>query len=456
MAFLDENYLITNEAGKRIFKRIASLPVYDAHNHANVAEIAANKPYRDLWQLLAATDHYVWEVMRKCGVAEEYITGTRTPREKFGELARIMPLAVGNPVYEWIHLDLRRCFGIEDLLCEANAEKIWQAGLTELAKPENLPLALLTGKLNIGIMCSTDDPVDMLTEHDQVNAAAGRILVRPTWRPDKAMNIQAPAWNAYIDKLEERFGKPVRTYDDMISVLRLSHQYFAEHGCRASDHGVTVPPAMAAQPALAAQLFRRARDGETLTAEEVAAYQGSFLLDVAGMDADADWVFQYHAGAVRDVRYSLYEALGPDVGGDVCNAAQDFLPGLVQMLNLYDNRLKVVLYTLDPVQMPTLATLARAFGANVRLGSAWWLYDTPVGMRRQLEYIGSVDLLYTIAGMVSDSRKLTSYGSRFEMFRRVLADVLGDLAERGQAPEELLTDIAVRICSNGPQEFFNL
>ncbi|MBR2641498.1 MAG: glucuronate isomerase, partial [Lentisphaeria bacterium] len=144
MAFLDENYLITNEAGKRIFKRIASLPVYDAHNHANVAEIAANKPYRDLWQLLAATDHYVWEVMRKCGVAEEYITGTRTPREKFGELARIMPLAVGNPVYEWIHLDLRRCFGIEDLLCEANAEKIWQAGLTELAKPENLPLALLT------------------------------------------------------------------------------------------------------------------------------------------------------------------------------------------------------------------------------------------------------------------------------------------------------------------------
>ena len=456
MAFLDENYLITNEAGKRIFSRIASMPVYDAHNHANVAEIAANKPYRDLWQLLAATDHYVWEIMRKCGVAEEYITGSRTPREKFDELARIMPLAVGNPVYEWIHLDLRRCFGIEDLLCEANAEKIWQAGLTELAKPENLPIALLTGKLNIGVMCSTDDPVDLLEDHEKVNAAAGRILVRPTWRPDKAMNIQAAGWNEYIDKLEARFGRPVRTYDDLIQVLRLSHQYFAEHGCRASDHGVTVPPASAAQPALAAQLFRRARDGETLSAEEVSAYQGSFLLDVAGMDADADWVFQYHAGAVRDVRYSLFESLGPDVGGDVCNAAQDFLPGLVQMLNLYDGRLKTVLYTLDPVQMPTLATLARAFGASVRLGSAWWLYDTPVGMRRQLEYIGSVDLLYTFAGMVSDSRKLTSYGSRFEMFRRVLADVLGDLAERGQAPEELLTDIAVRICGDGPKEFFNL
>ncbi len=456
MAFLDENYLITNEAGKRIFSRIAALPVYDAHNHANVAEIAANKPYRDLWQLLAATDHYVWEIMRKCGVDEEYITGSRTPREKFGELARIMPLAVGNPVYEWLHLDLRRCFGIEDLLCAANAEKIWQAGLTELAKPENLPIALLTGKLNIGVMCSTDDPVDPLEDHDKVNAAAGRILVRPTWRPDKAMNIQAAGWNEYIDKLEARFGRPVRTYDDMIQVLRLSHQYFAEHGCRASDHGVTVPPASAAQPALAAQLFRRARDGETLSAEEVSAYQGSFLLDVAGMDADADWVFQYHAGAVRDVRHSLFESLGPDVGGDVCNAAQDFLPGLVQMLNLYDGRLKTVLYTLDPVQMPTLATLARAFGANVRLGSAWWLYDTPIGMRRQLEYIGSVDLLYTFAGMVSDSRKLTSYGSRFEMFRRVLADVLGDLAECGQAPEELLTDIAVRICQDGPKEFFNL
>ncbi len=456
MAFLDDSYLITNEAGRRIFKKVAGLPVYDAHNHANMAEIAANEPYRDLWQLLAATDHYVWEIMRKCGVSEEFITGPRTPREKFGEMARIMPLAVGNPVYEWLHLDLRRCFGITDLLCSENAEKIWKAGLAELARPENRPQALLTGKLNVAAMCSTDDPADLLKEHDAVNAAVGRRLVRPTWRPDKAMNIQAAGWNAYMDKLGARFGRTIRTYDDMKALLKESHDYFAAHGCVASDHGVTMPPAEIANPAKTAQLFRRARDGETLNCQEVAAYQGSFLLDVAAMDADADWVFQYHAGAVRDVRTSLFEKLGPDVGGDVCNAAQDFLPGLVRMLNIFDNRLKTVLYTLDPVQNATLATLARAFGTRVRLGSAWWLLDTPVGMRRQLEYIGSVDTYYTFAGMVSDSRKLTSYGSRFEMFRRVLADVLGAQAERGQAPEELLTDAAVRICSTGPKEFFGL
>ena len=456
MAFLDENYLITNETGKRIFRKIAKLPVYDAHNHANMQEIAADQPYRDLWQLLAATDHYVWEIMRKCGVKEEFITGDRTPKEKFLELARIMPLAVGNPVYEWLHLDLRRCFGIDDLLCEKNGEKIWNAGLAELAKPENLPQAMLTGKLNIGVMCSTDDPVDLLKEHDEVNSAVGRTLVRPTWRPDKAMNIHAPGWNAYIDRLGERFGHTVRTYEDLLELLRMSHDYFAEHGCRASDHGVTLPPPEIASSALTVQLFRRARDGETLSEQEISAFQGSFLLDVAAMDADADWVFQCHAGAVRDVRTSIFEKLGPDAGGDVCNAAQDFLPGLLRLLNLYDGRLKTVLYTLDPVQTPTLATVARAFGETVRLGSAWWLWDTPIGMRRQLEYIGSVDLLHTFAGMVSDSRKLTSYGSRFEMFRRTLADVLGDMAERGQAPEELLTDIAVRICGEGPKQFFNL
>ncbi|MBO5763455.1 MAG: glucuronate isomerase [Lentisphaeria bacterium] len=455
MAFLDDSYLISNEAGKRIFAAIRQLPVIDPHNHADIGEILANENYPDLWKLLGATDHYVWEVMRKCGVAEEFVTGDRSPREKFLALAKIMPRAVGNPVYEWLHLDLR-CLGITELMSEATGEIIWEKGLVELARPENRPLALLTGKLNVEVMCSTDDPADLLDRHDQVNALAGRTLVRPTWRPDKVMNIDAPGWTEYLEKLGARFQRKLTTYSDLVDVLRLSHDYFHEHGCRASDHGVSVPPSIAARREEAEQLFRRGKDGEKLEPAQVEAFRGRILWEAARLDAEKDWVFQYHAGAVRNVRDSLWESLGADVGGDVCNLAQDFLPGLVRLLNAFDNKLKIVLYTLDPAQQATLATLTRAFGDRVRLGSAWWLCDTPIGMKRQLEYIGSVDVLWCFAGMVSDSRKLTSYGSRFEMFRRVLADVLGNMAERGQAPEELLTDLAVHICSSGPREFFGI
>lgn len=456
MAFLDENYLIRSEVGKAIFAKIKDLPVVDAHNHANVAEIAANRNYADVWQLFAATDHYVWEVMRKCGVAEEFITGPRTAHEKFLKLAEVFPMIAGNPVYEWIHLDLRRCFGIDTILGPETGEAVWQAANAALALPENRPQQLLLNKLHVEVMCSTDDPVDRLEDHAKVNAACGRILVRPTWRPDKAMNIAAAGWNDYINRLEARFEIRIRTFDDLMNALRQSHDYFADHGCLASDHGVEVIPVSSGAIEEAEAIFRRARDGETLSPEAVTVYRSIFLREVAALDALKGWVFQLHAGAVRDVRDTLFDQLGPDVGGDISNHYQDFLPGLLTLLNHFDGNLKTVLYCLDPGHQATLATVSRAFGSTVRLGSAWWLCDTPVGMRRQLEYIGSVDCLSAFAGMVSDSRKLPSYGSRFEMFRRVLADVLGELADRGQAPVEVLEKIAVEMAYYGPKKFFGL
>ena len=454
MAFLDDSYLITSDAGRRIYDAIRDLPVIDMHNHADVAEIAADAPYRNLWQLLGATDHYVWELMRKCGVPEERITGTASEREKFDALAAAMPRMVGNPIYEWLHLDLRRCFGIEETLSAATAATIWNQGLEALADPGCRPQALLK-KLNIEVFCSTDDPADTLEHHDTVNQAFGRTVVRPTWRPDKAMNIDAPGWIEYIRKLGERWGLRIATCADLFEALRLSHGFFHDHGCRASDHGVEYPPCRAGRDE-AEQLFRRACDGETLTRREADAFRGRFLYETAKMDADADWVFQLHAGAVRNVRRNLMDNLGPDSGGDILSLHQDFLPGLLELLNHFDDRLKVVLYTLDPAQQPTLATVSRAFGSRVRLGAAWWFNDTPYGIRSQLEYIASVDLLDAFAGMVSDSRKITSYGSRFELFRRVLADVLGAFAERGQAPEELLTQTACRICVENPRAFFRI
>ncbi len=453
--FLGEKYLIRSEAGYAIFEAVRDLPIIDPHNHANVKEIAENQNYSDVWQLFAATDHYVWEILRKRGVPEEYLTGNKPAKEKWLKLASVFPEIVGNPVYEWIHLDLRRYLGIKELISPDTGERIWDEANEVLAKKENRPMGLLE-KIGVETMCSTDDPIDSLEYHDQIESTVGRKLLRPTWRPDKAMKIFAADWRDYMDKVADRFEIKLESAADLMEAMRKSHDYFADHGCVASDHGVEVPLAGNVPEAKADAIFKKAMKKESLTKEEIDDYMSWFLGEVAELNAQKDWVFQLHMGAVRDVRDSLFTSLGPDVGGDIADNHLDYRQALCTFLNRFDNRLKVVLYCLDPAHQHLLATISRAFGAKVNLGSAWWLLDTPVSMRRQLEFIGSVDVLSNFAGMVSDSRKLLSYGSRFEMFRRVLADVLGNMVEMGQAPYQPMENVARSICYRGPKEFFNL
>ncbi len=454
MAFLDENYLLSNPSGANIFQAVKDLPVVDAHNHANVKELAENLNYRDAWQLFAATDHYVWSVMRRCGVAEEYITGNRSPREKFLALAKIFPQLVGNPVYEWVHLDLRT-LGIPKLLNEANGPAIFDAVNAALARPEMKPLALLK-KLKVVAMCSTDDPCDTLEYHREVNAVWGATLVRPTWRPDAAMNIRQAAWRDYMERLGKRFGLKLAHLDDLFLALRHSHDFFAANNCVVSDHGVEIIPGATADIAAAGETFRKALDGKELSIAEVLNYQRAIMAFTAGLDVEKDWVFQLHFGATRNFRKTIFEQLGPDSGVDGGNFFQDQQPGMVDFLNAFDGKLKTVLYCFDPTHISTVASVARAFGSKVKIGAPWWQCDNPIGMKRQLEYFGSVDLLNNCAGMVSDSRKLLSYGSRHEMFRRVLSDVLGTMAELGQAPYELLEELAVRLSYEAPRKFFGI
>lgn len=455
MDFLGDSYLIGNGAGMEIFGEVGGLPVVDPHNHANVGELAANVNYSDPWRLFAATDHYVWEVLRKRSVGEEFIAGGAPPFEKWMRMAGVFPEIAGNPVYEWIHLDLRRYLGIAEVLGPETGRMIWDKASAVLAQESSRPLALLE-RIGVEVMCSTDDPVDVLDEHVCVNALAGRLLVRPTWRPDKAMNIHLPAWESYIASLGTRFNASIDSLPSLIQILRDSHDYFAERGCKASDHGVDKPYCGCAAESDAALVFDKAFSGKQISDTECGIFKSYILGEMAEMDAEKGWVFQLHIGAIRDVRASLHDSLGPDVGGDVSDHHIDILGPLRGFLNRFDDRLKVVLYCLEPGHQATLATLARAFGSKVALGSAWWLCDNPIGMRRQLEYIGSVDLFANFAGMVSDSRKLLSYGSRFEMFRRVLSDVLGGMVERGQMPLWVATKLAERMCYFGPKEFFGI
>jgi glucuronate isomerase len=453
--FLGSGYLLSSQAAQEIFSQIEALPIIDPHNHADVREIRQNDCYTDLWQVEASTDHYVWETLRKCGLPENLITGAASPKEKWIAAAGAFDRLIGNPTYEWIHLDLKRILGIDQRISADSAEAIWESTVKTLATDAMRPQALLK-RMKVEVMCSTDDPIDMLDDHRDLAEAGGYTRVRPTFRPDKAMNVHKPDWREYIDKLQARVGKTFESIGDLIEALRVTHDYFAENGCLASDHGVEVPYAYQVSEDAANAAFKSALSGNSLDKSEQIDFSSYVLNEVAEMDCEKGWVFQVHMGVVRDVRDSLFESLGYDTGGDVSNHTVPILEPLTPLLNRFDGRLKVVLYCIDPNHQQTLATLTRAFGSTVVLGSAWWLNDSPYGMKSQMEYIAGVDLLSCMAGMVSDSRKLMSYASRHEMFRRCLADVLGKFVSEGRAPMDVAVEQAKQISYYRVKEFWGL
>ncbi len=456
MAFLDDHYLLDGATSESLYAAIKDLPIIDAHNHCDVKALAEDRKFTDIWEAEAATDHYVWECFRKCGVPEEFLTGKeKSNYEKWMAVAAAFPGIAGNPTYEWIHLDLKRRFGIDEVINATTAQMIWDRTKEMLATPEMSPQSLILD-MNVEAMCSTDDPKDKLEYHIALEKSrlAGR--VHPTFRPDKAVNIAKPGWQGYVIGLGERWGMNVDFVEDLLVALKKSHDYFAEHGCRASDHGTNVPWAYQVSDKKAGEIYMKGRDGEPLTQEDVIAFHSYMMNELAEMDAEKGWVFQMHIGAVRDVRDSLYMNIGPDSGGDLGDHETSYIEPLLPLLNRFDNRLKFVLYNMHPNHNATLAQLTRAFGSTVSLGLAWWLNDSFIGMQRQLEYVGSVDVLSNMSGMVSDSRKIMSYSSRHEMFRRTLSRTIGAMVDRGQMPYDVAEQLAVNLAYNRPKALFGL
>ena len=456
MAFLDDRYLLSGAESEALYERVRELPIIDAHNHCDVRALAEDRHFTDIWDAEASTDHYVWEVLRKSGVPEELLTGAEaTNEEKWMAMAAAFEQVAGNPTYEWIHLDLKRVLGIDELITADTAADIWRRTRERLAQPDMSQQSLIE-HFNVEAMCSTDDPVDSLEYHRRLQSSrlAGR--VHPTFRPDRAMNVFKPDWADYVASLGQRWNMTLTHVRDLVRALQLSHDFFAENGCVASDHGVEVPYGYQVSESDADAVFRKALNRETLQSGERIQFMSYMLNELAEMDAQKNWVFQLHIGAVRDVRSSLYDRLGADVGGDISNHLTDYVTPLLPLLNRFDGRCRFVLYNMNPCHNATLAQLTRAFGGDVSLGLAWWLNDSYYGMRTQLEYASTVDTFANMAGMVSDSRKILSYGSRHEMFRRTLCSVLGAEVARGQMPMAAAERLAVRLSYERPKALFGL
>jgi len=452
MAFLDDDYLLGTDAARRLYDAIRDLPILDPHSHVDVEAVAENEGYSDVWEVEGATDHYVWTAMRKRGVPEARITGDASNREKWDALAAVFPEFAGSPTYEWIHLDLKRRFGIEKAISADTADEIWTETRSRLRTDAMRPRELLR-EMNVEVVSSTDDPASDLEHHERIAAEVDDFAVRPTWRPDGVMGIGEPEWRGHVEELGRATDTPVDDLDGFLAALSASHEYFDDHGCGASDHGLREVVTRPVDDRRAGDVYRRARRGEALSSDDIDDFQAYVLDRIGELNREAGWVTQLHVGAVRDYRESLYERLGPDSGGDVSTGEIEYAENLRYFLNRFDGELETVLYTVDPTDYPSVTTIARAF-PNVSVGAAWWFNDSPYGMREQLEYVGTVDLLSNHAGMVSDSRKLLSFDSRFEMFRRSLADTVGRMVERGQVPENVAEELVCQVAHDRPAELW--
>jgi glucuronate isomerase len=444
MGFLDDDYLLEKTTAKELFAIVKDLPVIDLHSHVDIKEILRNKPAKDIWEAEGATDHYVWELMRRRGVDEEKITGKATNREKWTALAEVFPSFGGNPTYEWIHLDLRRRFGIQELISKQTADDIWDKTAALLEDDSMTPQNLLK-YMRVELMCTTDDPTSSLQYHKQAKKELERPVILPTLRPDKAIDVENKSWKDFLEELGRKTGEDTSNLKGLLSALEKRHKYFHEHGCISSDHGMENPYSYPVSEKIAADIHNRAFQGEKLKKKEIKAYKAFMLHQLGQLNKKTNWLTQLHIGAVRDYRNRLLETLGIDSGGDISTQTVDFAEGLKYFLNEFAEDLNIVLYCLDPTHLPTITTIARAY-PNVIIGAPWWFNDSPFGMEMHLKYTASVDLLSNCAGMVSDSRKLLSYGSRTEMFRRILCNVVGKMVELGQIPlivaQELVENVS--------------
>jgi glucuronate isomerase len=463
-AFLDENFLLQSKTAQDLYHQFAKhLPIIDYHNHLIPEQIANNSRFDNISQVWLNGDHYKWRAMRANGVNEQYITGDASDKDKFLKWAETVPYTLRNPLYHWTHLELQRYFGITDLLSPKTAEKIYEETAAKLAEPGYDVRGLLQ-KMNVEVVCTTDDPIDALNFHQQFAAAQNSLKMLPAFRPDKAMNADdVDALNAYIDQVESVTNTSIGSYQEYLDALKSRHDFFAENGCSVSDHGLEQIYAEDYTDEEIAVIFQKIRAKQALSYSENLKFKSAMLVQFAEWDHEKGWVQQYHLGALRNNNARMLRVNGPDTGWD---SIGDFSQAraLSKFLNRLDNQdrlAKTILYNLNPADNELMATMIGNFNdgsikGKVQFGSAWWFLDQKDGMTKQINALSNMGLLSRLVGMLTDSRSFLSF-PRHEYFRRLICDIFGEDIEKGELPNDLewIGKIVSDISYNNAKEYFN-
>ena len=457
-AFLDDNFLLSNEVSQKLYHQRASpQPILDYHCHLPAKDIAENRRFANLYEIWLEGDHYKWRAMRANGVAETYITGNASPYEKFLAWARTVPYTLRNPLYHWTHLELRRYFGINDLLDEKSSASIWERANAALAR--DLTAHGILRRFCVEVVCTTDDPTDDLRHHRSIAKSGLSTRVFPAFRPDKALAINSTEFPTWTDKLSKAANVEIRDLTSFLEALRKRHHDFHALGCRLSDHGLDHCYATPCSDSAAAAIFDKARNSKPVSAEEAIKFASFMMLFFARLDSEMGWTKQLHLGALRNVNSAATNAIGRDTGYDTVGDFPQIRP-LASYLDLLarENALpRMILYNNNPTDTFAFATLIGCFQdgqepGKIQYGSAWWFLDQKEGITAQLNALSNVGLLSRFIGMVTDSRSFMSY-PRHEYFRRILCDVIGQDVIRGELPSDdavlgrLISDVCYRNAS---------
>ena len=457
--FMDENFLLKNDSAVRLYHEYAkAMPIFDYHCHLIPKEIADNKREPSITSAWLYGDHYKWRQMRSNGYDEKQ----GDDFERFLHYADTIAHAIGNPIYHWSHLELQRFFGIDTPLSPKTAREIYDEANRKLKEDPDLDAYGIFRKFNVYAVGTTDDPADTLEYHEAIRKAAKtKTKVIPSYRPDKAMNIDAEGFNAYIDKLAKASGVNITSASDVMTALTKRLDFFIQNGCLATDHAIIVPPYAPASDAKVNEIFHKVRAGKSVTSEEAEIYRTYILMSLAEQYAKKGIVMQLHMQSSRNNNSRAFKALGPDTGYDgvTDNELAYKLSRFMDTLDSKDALPKTIIYTLNPKDYYPIGTLMGCFQKDIpgkiQMGSAWWFCDHIDGMTEQMKVLGNLGLLSRFVGMLTDSRSFLSY-PRHEYFRRILCNMLGTWIEDGEIPADfdLVGTMVQDISFNNAKRYF--
>ena len=460
---MDKDFLLETETAQKLYHEYAAkMPILDYHCHINPQEIAEDRKFENITQVWLGADHYKWRQMRSNGVEEKYITGDASDCEKFQKWAETLEKAIGNPLYHWSHLELQRYFGYYGALNGETAEEVWNLCNAKLQE-DGMSARNLIRQSNVTMVCTTDDPVDSLEWHEKIAADESfEVQVLPAWRPDKAMNLEKTDYLEYLKKLEVVSGVKIDSFASLIEALRIRMDYFAEHGCSVSDHGLEyVMYAPASEEEIEAIFAKRLR-GEAVSRADELQFKTAYMVALGREYHKKNWVMQLHYGVKRDNNGMIFGKLGPDAGIDCINnyAPSSEMADYLNALAITDELPKTILYSLNPTDNAAIGTIIGCFQSEeargkIQQGSAWWFNDNKQGMIEQMTSLANLGLLGNFIGMLTDSRSFLSY-TRHEYFRRIMCNLIGGWVENGEYPadEKVLGRMVQDISYNNAVRYF--